>query len=91
VLRLSALGLVGMGASACVPDPNFRPEARASGITDSDPSDGPGRGRGVQRASGVTDADPSDGPGRGRGTQRGSGITDADPSDGAGRGRGRSR
>lgn len=70
VLRLSALGLAGLGAAACVPEPHYRPVARASGITDADPSDGPGRGRGTQRASGITDADPSDGPGRGRGRWR---------------------
>jgi len=34
-------------------------------VTDADPSDGPGRGRGTVRR-GLTDSDPSDGPGRGR-------------------------
>ena len=57
-------------------------------ITDSDPSDPVGRGRGT----GITDRDPSDPVGRGRGyrrrrRRRGSGITDRDPYDPVGNGR----
>ena len=37
-----------------------------TGISDSDPSDGAGYGRGGVRRSGVSDSDPSDAPGRGR-------------------------
>jgi hypothetical protein len=56
-------------------------------ITDRDPTDPAGRGRGG--GSGITDRDPTDPAGRGRGG--GSGITDSDTgqgSDPAGRGRG---
>ena len=35
-------------------------------VTDSDPNDGAGRGRGGGSSTGYTDRDPSDGPGRGR-------------------------
>ncbi|MES2713658.1 MAG: hypothetical protein V4653_18930, partial [Pseudomonadota bacterium] len=66
----------------------------AQGRTDSDPSDGAGRGRGTPRGStGRTDSDPNDGPGNGRGAApRGNtGRTDSDPNDGAGAGRGAPR
>ena len=56
-----------------------------SGITDSDPNDGPGRGRGGNRPR-ASDNDPRDAAGRGRGSSRG--TTDNDPRDGAGAGRG---
>lgn len=98
VLRLAALGGTGTALAGCVtPVPGYygvpAPVAvRGTGITDADPSDGPGYGRGGQRGTGITDADPSDGPGYGRGGYRGvsgrTGITDSDPSDGPGRGRG---
>lgn len=100
VLRLAALGGTGTALAGCVaPGPSYYgnpvPIAvpRGTGITDADPSDGPGNGRGGRRGTGITDADPSDGPGNGRGgyRARGTGITDADPSDGPGNGRGGNR
>jgi hypothetical protein len=69
-----------------------------TGITDADPNDGPGNGRGGAyrgpvRGTGISDADPNDGAGNGRGgyrgpVRRGTGITDSDPNDGPGNGRG---
>jgi hypothetical protein len=61
---------------------------RGSGITDRDPSDPIGRGRGG--GSGITDRDPSDPIGRGRGGSRPptTGVTDRDPTDPIGSGRG---
>jgi len=104
ILRAVAVGGTGTALTACVaPGPayygNPAPLAvmpRGTGITDADPADGPGNGRGGYRApirgTGITDADPADGPGNGRGGYRGNvrstGLTDADPSDGPGRGRG---
>ena len=95
VLRLAALGGTAAALAGCVAPGQVQygnPWPRGTGITDADPSDGPGHGRGGRRATGITDADPSDGPGHGRGGHRGvsggTGITDRDPSDGAGRGRG---
>jgi len=93
VLRLGVLGAAGTTA-ACVPPPGAyapAPAYRGTGITDADPNDGPGNGRGgYRRGTGITDADPNDGPGNGRGGYRGgyrTGLTDSDPSDGPGRGR----
>jgi hypothetical protein len=93
ILRSVALGSAAL-TTACVPaQPVYAP--RGTGMTDADPNDGPGNGRGGRGPSrGVTDSDPNDGPGRGRGAQRGgytSGVTDRDPNDGPGRGRGGSR
>ena len=73
-LRIAAGGAAAVSFAAAEP-------ATAQGVTDRDPSDGPGRGRG-RAPSGVTDSDPSDGPGRGRGAR-----TDSDPNDAPGRGR----
>jgi hypothetical protein len=96
VLRLAALGGASAATAACVPQqgpvvyvpqPNYAPGRVA--ISDADPSDAPGRGRGGHRGSGVSDSDPSDAPGFGRGGQRYSqGVSDNDPSDPPGRGRG---
>jgi hypothetical protein len=95
VLRLAALGGATSATAACVPQqgpvvyvpqPVYSPTRVA--ISDSDPSDPPGRGRGGHRGSGVTDNDPSDQPGYGRGGRRVTGISDNDPSDPPGRGRG---
>jgi len=61
---------------------------RYTGLTDRDPSDSPGYGRGAR--TGISDADPSDPPGGGRGRPR-TGISDADPTDPPGGGRGRPR
>ena len=93
VVKLGAMGAVTLGAAGCVPTQPVYVQPGGTGITDRDPNDGPGRGRGGNRGTGVTDSDPSDGPGRGRGVSRssGTGITDRDPNDGPGRGRGGSR
>ena len=91
ILRSGIFGAAVLATAACVPaQPVYQ---RSSGVTDADPNDGPGNGRGgVRRSSGVTDSDPNDGPGRGRGGYRGGGgVTDRDPNDGPGRGRGGSR
>lgn len=107
VLRVAALGGTSVAVSACVapgpayygnPAPVLIP--RGTGMTDADPSDGPGQGRGGSRVgggyrTGLTDADPNDGPGQGRGGHRGNpyrtGLTDSDPNDGPGQGRGGNR
>ena len=67
-------------------------EAGALQVTDSDPSDPVGRGRGGSR-SGVTDRDPGDPIGRGRGGSgpARTGVTDGDPTDPIGSGRGGTR
>ncbi|WP_237217773.1 hypothetical protein, partial [Falsiroseomonas oryziterrae] len=95
VLRLAALGGATSATAACVPQQQpvyyAPPQAFApgrTGISDADPSDPPGGGRGGHRGSGVTDNDPSDAPGFGRGVVRRTGISDADPSDPPGGGRG---
>lgn len=66
---------------------------RGTGITDSDPNDRAGFGRGRRPGyTGINDGDPTDPSGYGRGGNRGrggyTGITDADPGDPAGYGRG---
>lgn len=96
VLRVAAIAGTSTALAGCVaaPAPAYysAPVARGTGITDADPNDGPGNGRGGRRGTGITDRDPSDGPGNGRGGYRGvsggTGITDRDPNDGPGRGRG---
>ena len=71
--------------AACVPagGPVYR-----GGITDSDPYDPVGGGRGGVRRTGITDSDPNDPVGGGRGGGRRTGITDRDPYDPVGGGRG---
>lgn len=78
------------------------PAAGRTGLTDADPSDGVGQGRGsgyrsfgASSRTGLTDADPSDGVGQGRGsgyrpygTPIRTGLTDADPRDPVRGGRG---
>lgn len=81
VLRLAVVPAAA-AVAACVPA--GRP-VYTTGITDNDPRDPVGAGRGT----GITDADPSDPPGAGRGGFRRVGITDNDPSDPPGAGRGR--
>ena len=71
------------GAAGLIAD-----EAHALQVTDRDPTDPVGRGRG---GSGITDRDPSDPVGRGRGGSGAAphtGITDRDPGDPVGSGRG---
>ncbi|WP_244457182.1 hypothetical protein [Roseomonas fluvialis] len=95
VLRTAAVGAAAAPLAGCVVAPPAQVYAPArTGLTDADPGDGPGQGRGGyagSRRTGLTDADPSDGPGQGRGGYRGparTGLTDADPNDGPGQGRG---
>ena len=67
-LTVLKLALVPAAAAlgACVPVD--RPMVGRTGLTDSDPSDPAGAGRGsAWRSSGLTDSDPSDPPGAGRG------------------------
>jgi hypothetical protein len=96
VLRVAGLGAAAGTLTGCVvaqPVPVYSGPVR-TGITDADPGDGPGQGRGGyagnRARTGFTDADPQDGPGFGRGGFRPArtGITDADPQDGPGQGRG---
>ena len=90
VLRTVALGGAGAGLTACVPPPpGYYPQpVRGTGLTDADPNDGVGNGRGggYRRGTGLTDSDPNDGAGNGRGGSRRS-RTDSDPHDAPGRGR----
>ncbi|MBR0656497.1 hypothetical protein [Plastoroseomonas arctica] len=95
VVRAAGVAVLPLGLTCCIveaPRQNNPPPARRTGLTDNDPNDGPGNGRGTQqrRGTGITDNDPNDGPGNGRGRQpvrRNTGLTDRDPSDGAGNGR----
>jgi hypothetical protein len=66
------------------------PAQYRTGLSDADPNDAPGYGRGGYRGrprTGLNDGDPNDPAGYGRGYRRGN-VTDSDPSDAAGRGRG---
>jgi hypothetical protein len=90
VLRIAGLGAGAVALPGCVvaPQPVHAPRPVRTGLTDADPNDGPGMGRGgTRRRTGVTDADPRDGPGQGRGRARRQ-VTDSDPRDAPGRGRG---
>lgn len=83
--------LVGTAATVVTPE---LAAAQRRRVTDSDPSDLEGRGRGWQqrpRRRAVTDNDPYDAAGAGRGWRqpvRRRSVTDSDPYDRAGRGRG---
>ncbi|HWT09928.1 MAG TPA: hypothetical protein VN329_12245 [Roseomonas sp.] len=89
VLRVAGVGALAAVLPGCVVQaPQPVRQYRGTGLTDADPNDGPGNGRGGRRGTGLTDADPNDGPGYGRGGRRGTGLTDADPNDGPGNGRG---
>jgi hypothetical protein len=87
--RLTVLKLAVVPAAAAVAGcvPAARP-VYTTGLTDSDPTDPPGGGRGGLRRTGITDSDPVDAPGAGRGGIRRTGLTDSDPSDPPGGGRG---
>lgn len=96
-LNVAALGVAVPPASAQGPKSGFRglpaespPAARPGGVSDSDPTDPPGQGRGgTGPRAGVTDSDPTDPPGQGRGgAAPRAGVSDSDPSDPPGRGRG---
>jgi hypothetical protein len=98
LLRTATLGAAAPALAGCVVAPPgtsvvYAPGPARTGISDADPSDAPGHGRGGyvgnRVRTGLTDADPSDGPGYGRGGYRGvRRVTDTDPSDAPGRGRG---
>lgn len=94
VVRVATLGGASVALSSCVaPGPSYYAPnpvmmQRGTGVTDADPNDGPGNGRGGYRGTGRTDSDPNDGVGNGRGGRRGTGVTDRDPNDGPGNGRG---
>lgn len=99
VIRVGTLAAMAPALAGCLAVPNVgAPASRGyrTGMTDADPHDGPGQGRGGTRIrTGYTDSDPADGAGQGRGTygagRRRTGFTDADPSDGPGYGRGGGR
>jgi hypothetical protein len=87
-----SLGLATTALAGCVVEvpTTVVSNARTSGITDSNPTDAVGNGRGAApvRNSGLTDRDPTDAGGNGRGTAgRTSGLTDSNPTDPAGNGR----
>lgn len=85
VLKFAVLGSAAPALAACV----AVPPVGGTGVTDGDPGDPPGMGRGTAyRGTGVTDRDPVDRPGQGRGTVYRTGTTDSDPYDRAGAGRG---
>jgi hypothetical protein len=93
VLRVAAAGAAVTAAAPAAQALEPTPVQYRTGITDADPGDGAGYGRGgARRGTGITDADPGDGPGFGRGGYRGgparTGLTDSDPGDGPGYGRG---
>lgn len=97
VLKATVIGAAAPALAGCVvAPPGYAPQPYQTGLTDADPNDGPGQGRGGYRArTGYTDSDPGDGAGQGRGgyspARRRTGFTDADPSDGPGYGRGGGR
>ncbi len=98
VSRRSFLGRVLGGAAMVGAGAMIAPAtgAQAQGVTDADPVDGAGNGRGRpnRRRTGYNDADPVDEANWGRGNvratgRRRTGINDADPRDASGYGRGR--
>lgn len=95
--RLLILNLAAGAAAATTAAPAAAieptPVQYRTGLSDSDPGDAPGYGRGGYRGrprTGINDGDPNDpaGYGRGGGGYRPRNVTDSDPSDAAGRGRG---
>lgn len=93
VLRLALIGGASAAVTACGPAAAQQYGVRPrTGLSDADPADQPGLGRGgVRQVRNISDSDPSDPPGGGRGGHRGSGVTDNDPSDQPGYGRGGQR
>ena len=67
VLRIAAAGSAAVAAAPAAQALEPTPVQYRTGLTDADPGDGPGYGRGGYRGRGVTDNDPGDAPGRGRG------------------------
>lgn len=74
--------MLGAGLAGAAGIAALAPGKAEAQVTDRDPYDPAGRGRGCP---GWSDSDPNDPAGCGRRT----GITDSDPNDPAGRGRGR--
>ena len=106
VFRVATVGAVTAAAgaasaatnSAPAPAETLAPDGVTRIVTDNDPRDAPGYGRGYYRrpyGTGITDNDPNDGPGNGRGYRPPPqyygprrGVTDTDPRDSPGYGRG---
>lgn len=95
VVNLVALGSAGSAAEALAQGTKSGPRPPQSGLTDADPGDQPGNGRGGNAPrpgqQGQSDADPNDPAGQGRGGNAPRGQSDSDPSDPPGQGRGGAR
>ncbi|MFT5869289.1 MAG: hypothetical protein ACI8TF_001401 [Paracoccaceae bacterium] len=86
------LGLATTALAGCVVEvpTTVVSNPRTSGITDSNPTDPVGNGRGSagRTTSGLTDSNPTDAVGNGRFGGGNTGITDSNPTDPVGNGRG---
>lgn len=85
----SALALQVNDSDRHISDPPGRGQGQRSGLTDQDPSDAVGNGRGGVRGrgTGVEPQRPPQQPFRDNERERGTGVTDTDPSDRPGYGR----
>ena len=100
VLRVATAGIAATAVAPAAEALEPTPVQYRTGLTDSDPNDGVGNGRGGYRGparTGLTDNDPNDAPGNGRGGYRAparpqgrayTGINDGDPTDPSGYGTG---